>query len=200
VDHAPRRCAPRALPWLGVALCACVTLACDSGGDEVIATPDCLVLTSAPAPLPQTVTVRTGAGSTCNRLELELVVTAVDDVFGAAFTFTFPNAIAVFAGLDDAGSFLEAGGVDPIPFAEVAPDGITVTAGITRQGDVGGVDAGADGALLATLVFQRFAAGGSGDVTFQAAESELLAPGDPAPVPITSPPVTWVGGTLSIVD
>lgn len=149
------------------------------------------------------VVARQGAASTCNEVQVELVLSqasGVTDVFGAKFNVGYDPADTFFLGASGDGSFLEDDGTPLVVFPAGSATQQPLPVVITRSGVTTGASPSAANELLLTLSFQRLATLGSAPLTLEdgdpgTPDAELQSYGTP-PVPIAG--VTFCGGTLSI--
>ena len=192
----PRRSRATGLAALGLAtvlLSGCTTSDGDGGAGGG---GPCLDFLPAPAPTPPSVVARKGAGSTCGRLEVELLVTDVDDVWGLGLQGTYAETVATLLGTSHDGTFLESDGSIAYSGEETLGEG-QFQAGIGRLEATTGVDAmGAKYAM--TLIFERVGDSGTTElgITQSGVGGPPLNPGED-PVPI--PGVTWALGTISVL-
>jgi hypothetical protein len=104
---------------------------------------DLSVSFTADNPNPRAATISMADGTTDgNAFDVRVLVTGIDDFFGAAFRVTFDPAVVVYVGFSSRDSFIEDAGVTPDFRAELDsgnPGVILINA--TRQGQVAGVDA-----------------------------------------------------------
>jgi hypothetical protein len=140
------------------------------------------------------VTALFGPDSTCNTLDLQLVVSGVDDIFSAQFEIVYPTGIAQVFQVDLNGSFLFEDGVTPLLNFDVVNGRAEI--GFTRQDtNNGGVTPPVDNTLLAVVRFARIATTSSGTLSFEDATLSVLP--DPAgpPVEVTVP---FNGGVIAV--
>lgn len=124
--------------------------------------------------------------SSTTTLVLRVEARQVPDLYGVAFDLTFPGDLLSFEGASE-GAVLGSGGVETsLQVAESG--GARIVVGLSRLGDVPGVDA--DGGLL-DLTF-RVSGAGTGTVTF-ARQSAFDADGE------SIAGVSWSGGSLRVV-
>jgi hypothetical protein len=151
----------------------------------------CVRFASATLPAPGAVACVEGAGATCERLAVELIISDIDDIFTAEFTLLFDPAIANYEGASSEGSILESDGTQLTMFANEQPGEITIL--ISRLGAAfGGIDAVGE-QFLARLYFSKVADSGSSTLIFETAR--LFSSQFP---PEIIPDVDWSGGTLLI--
>lgn len=155
-----------------------IMASCNNPSSNFTVSPLCLSFSPNQPPAPGTVVARAGAGSTCNRIEIELVGSGVTNVFSAAFTVTIANFTFVTleqATSPTAGPFLTLTGTEVAcdsavhdgVFCHVQPDPAgTFTVGISRTDVMQGTDAATAGEVLATLSFLQISGVGMGALTF----------------------------------
>ncbi len=157
----------------------------------------CVAFIPDSVPTPGEVVAQVGEDSSCEIVIIELIVTGVDDIWGASFEPIYPGGtVLISQDIDLEGSFL---GEDAFQeLVEISPG--VAEAGITRVDNT--VNTGVtpdDDNLLARFAFLRIAASGSGPLTFEDADLSIRAgPGEPVTDPII--PIVFRGGTLSIVN
>ena len=158
----------------------------------------CVAFIPDSVPTPGEVVAQVGADSSCEIVIIELIVTGVDDIWGASFEPIYPGGtVLISQDIDLEGSFL---GEDAFQeLVELSPG--VAEAGITRVDNRvnTGVTPDDDNNLLARFAFLRIAASGSGPLTFEDANLSTVA-GLGEPVMLEDPPTVFRGGTLSIVN
>jgi hypothetical protein len=167
------------------------TLSCGGGSDGggIVPAAACIDFTAAAAPVANSVATRRSAGTTCELVQLELVVTDVDEVFGLSFIVGFDPAVASYDGMSTAGSLLASDGAGLEVLEDVGPSQVTLA--VSRFA-LTGVDAQGSQRLL-TLRFRK--AGQSGSAPLVYVDPKLLVNGTP---PQTKTDVTWSAGTLRL--
>jgi hypothetical protein len=167
-----------------------VMLGCGGGGDDggTGTMPTCVGFTAASPAASNTVSTRESSGSTCEVARLELVVTDVDDLFGASVTVTFDPAVVSYEGWSTTGSLLESDGADLELLENV--DAGAVKIGVSRFGADTGIDV-VGTRLLLTLRFRKATDNGATPLAYT---NGKLTGSEPQPQ--VKPGVTWVGGTL----
>jgi len=179
----------------GVAFALVGTAGCNNDEPNLGLEPVCVTFLPDSEPIPGNVVARYGAGSICDTADVELVVTGVDNVYGASFTVEYDAAVFfLVTPISTEGSFLSEDGTVNLIVVSSGPPGAKVI-GVTRTGVPDGVDATIDNDLLATLQFIRGTTVDS-NVTFPEVTASLRSPGDPDPVKI--PDVVWFGGRLDV--
>jgi hypothetical protein len=178
------------LAGCALVIVASVMLGCGGGGDNggTGTMPACVGFTAASPAASNAVSTRESSGSTCEVARLELVVTDVDDLFGASFTVTFDPAVVSFDGWSTSGSLLDSDGVDLELLEDV--DAGVVKIGVSRFGVDTGVDV-VGTRLLLTLLFRKAADSGATPLSYT--NGKLIGS---EPQPQVKPGVTWVGGTV----
>ncbi len=177
---------------------------CGGGGGDVLRLLVARFSPDEPAPGPNTVSMQPGT-SPNDVFEVRIMVTGVDDFFGAAFRVAYPSASVRFLSADTGDSFLCDAPVDCSDPNQVqfivnsasSPGEVLVAATRVQNqaGTVPGVDVSESRELLS--------------LTFQATR-EIASPGQPLsfaprlevrdsaqPAPGNEIPVTWEGGTVT---
>lgn len=177
---------PRPWPVLLALLLSC---ACGGGGGGggTIQPSRCISLSGGTAPAPATVVLATGAGSTCGRLVVDVVVAGVPDLFAANLVLSVAGGVARYAGASADGSVLASGGVQVQ--VEDQLDGGQLVVGITRLADDG--VAVTEPRTLVRLVFTPVAAG-----SFELSLSGTLYGSQTPPQPKTG--ITFHGATIEV--
>jgi hypothetical protein len=131
-----------------------------------------------------------GAGTTCDDVVIELVVTDVTDLFAAEMTVTFNSAVAVYDGNSVIGSVLSSDGAQIEVLEHEQPGQVTL--GLTRLA-ADGVDV-TGSAVLVKIMFQKPALD-DGSTPLGIPSGSLLGSETP---PQVKGGIQWVGGTLTI--
>jgi hypothetical protein len=149
-----------------------------------------MTLDPAAAPAASTVVARQAADSTCEILQVELVMTAVPDVQTVEFTASFDASVARYEGVSLSGSTLTSGGADVDVFEDEEPGRVTVA--LTRFNT--GVDFVPEGTLV-RLIFGRAtdADGAAGALVFS--DTRIFDSDTP---PNEKTGIQWLGGTFRI--
>lgn len=162
------------------------------GGDVLPST--CITFSASAAPGSSMVVAQQGSGSQCDLVEVELVVTDVDDVFAASFIVVFDAALAQYQGTSLSGSLLTSDGAQ-VQVVERTLQAGQVSVGLSRLGtNVGGIDFTGTGSLVKLLFQQNPGAGtAAGSLTF----------GNPRLLGSETPPqektgVQWSGGSFQL--
>ncbi|MCP3978191.1 MAG: hypothetical protein GY716_02510 [bacterium] len=139
-----------------ILVCLCLALACGGGGGDRDTPPITdLALSFVPsAPTPGTMTISMSDSSIAGDvLDLDILVTDIDDFFGAGFRVYFDDTALTYNGFASSGSLILVCGAGCTDFrAELAAPGeIFVTA--TTQGPQPGVPASATPEFLIQLTF-----------------------------------------------
>ena len=188
-----RRVWPGRLARLGalLALCLVAAFGCDDdGGGGGGPTPiPCLDYARSATPSPGTVVADDGTGSTCNVAVVDLIVTDVNDVFGASFNVRFDPAVVAFTGASASGSVLGAN-VDVVQNVVASGE---VSVGITRRQPDPGVDV-VGGQRLIRLTFARVATGNASSSLSFVNASLLDSSAPPQPIP----GITFSGGSMTV--
>ncbi len=118
-------------------------------------------------------------------LRLELRAAGATDLYGVAFDLRFPGSLVSYEGIAE-GTFLSAGGRET-SIQVAAEGGGTLIVGLSRLGDVPGVDG--DGLLLTF----RFAAAVAGTGVVEIVDNEAFdSTGEPIPG------LAWVAGSIEV--
>lgn len=162
-----------------------LALACGGGGGgggtPTAPTPR---LTFTPAGGGAELALATGAGSTNARLRLDLVASAVTDLYGVAFELGYPAQVLRYVEVGE-GTLLSDGDLVQTSFQAVEIEPGRLLVGLTRLGAVGG--ASGSGVLM-SFVFDAIGAG-AGAIAF--AEERAF---DPTGATLAS--VDFAGGTV----
>lgn len=171
-------------------------VACSSGGGDngnpIGPAPGAPCLSLAPeVGGPGTVSLASGASSTCSSLEIEVVVAGVNDLYTASFNLAFDPSVVTYKGSSAAGSVLGADGTT-VSLQENPSTGSVVSLGVTRVGSTKGVDVSTSGRLV-TLRFD--ASGGAGPSALTFSGGKLFGSETP---PVQKPGISWAGGVVSL--
>jgi hypothetical protein len=201
----PRRLAR--LPLCGLAVVGLAGGAgCSSEDDSGGLTLTCMEFRPDAQPQDGTVTADSGSQTTCSRSQVDFIVRGIDNIGGARFTLCYPNAIVLFDGFEDEGSFLSSDGnpiltevqVEAPPSADCADRGGEVTVALTRVGPVQGISPQDGNDLLISLFFDRIAFSGDQSIAYR--NESLESPGTPGTPPVPILGVDWRGGRFVIVQ
>lgn len=173
-------------------------LVCFAGCDDddspgvVIAPQGCLEFVAASSPAPGTVVARPVAGSSCDFVAVELIVSDVTDLFGADLIVNFDPTVVTLSGsgTSPAGSILGTG----LIFDLASAGSGQVAIGVSRTSPPGVTVTGPQ--LLVTLAFTRVADQASSS-TLNFTNPSLL---DSSPQPMEIPGITWSGGTFVVTE
>ena len=149
--------------------------------------------TSPGTPAANTINM-SGAASGAS-FQVQVHVTGINSLYGAAFHVTFNSASATFAGFSSAGSVLGAGA--DIRAEQLAPGEVAAVA--TLQGQVQGTNV-AGTQLLMTLNFNAIAETGNNPFTFGLAANRVVTTCPTPPAACSNIPdgsLVWTGGTLT---
>jgi hypothetical protein len=166
--------------------------ACGGGSDDGGVTPDtgCLVYEPSSTPTSGNVAGRTGVGSTCNVLELELIVTDVANIFTVEFTLQYSESTVRYAGVNTALSILESDGTQVATIVNESPGEAQIS--ITRLGGAqGGIDAIGQQTLAKVLLSRAGTVGAIGSLVFT--ETKFFD-GDRNEIP----GIGWSGGQVFV--
>jgi hypothetical protein len=149
-------------------------------------------IASNPLPESSAVTARKGPGTGCDTMIIDVVVSQVADLYGAAFDVIFPADLASFGQSSAEDSALTSDGEEIIALAREAWPGQLVV-GISRLGAVPGIDV-VEG-LLIRLRFEKIGAEGTAPLDFD--RSGLF---DPSVSPGGIPGINWYGGLVTVEE
>jgi len=135
---------------------------------------------------PATVVAQKGDGSTCDLLEIDLVITDVSDIHTVSFAIQLPAGIVGYHSFSETGSILKSDGATVI-----VQEGPGPSLAIARLAQTG-VDADGPGHLV-KLLLSREATSGTGSLTF----SEARVFNSQTPPQLQSG-IQWSGGTVNI--
>jgi len=169
-------------------LAGCGSSSEDSGNDDFSG--PCLALTPSGVPGTGTVTLEEGSDSTCDDLEIDVMVTDVTDVFAVAFEFTYDSNFVTYQGYSTSGSFLGSG--PTVPVLEEFLDANRIGIGMGRLSQTGVNATGTE--LLIHLHFKREQDSGTANVAFGAAA--ILGSETP---PLPKAGIDWFGGLLGVI-
>ncbi len=177
------------LSGLLIALLLAATACGSSGGGGGVVTPSLAASFTAdqPSPGPDMVSLDEGS-KTGNLVTVEIQVTDISGVYGAAFDLTYDPSMATFENWFS-GSLLEQGGQTPAYQVNATQSGQLVIS-VTRQGNVGGANAVGTVTLI-RLVF-RVTQTGSSSISFPGIPTLLDAQTQPQPIFVSD----WFGGTI----
>jgi hypothetical protein len=194
---------PRFASIVLLAVICTLPLACGGGGGNRLPA-EGLTVTFQPAnPAPGAMTISMGTALISGAgFQIPIVVTEIDDFFGAAFRVNFDSTTADFAGFSAANSFIDTGGavVVLINAAVGAPGQVLVNA--TRQQGAGGayvpgVTPAAPDNVLLWLNFRASTETAANAFTFSNQEVNSCDDGTQT-CPIVNPlTLTWSGGTMA---
>lgn len=169
--------------WIGVALALCVAAtACGGGGNPLIISELFAVFSADPRTSPDPRISMEPGSTSAAVFNVEVHVSGVADLYGAAFTVVYNPATAIFKSCDAEGSVLVAGGAPTNPCDNTLVGGAKFVAGL-QNGNEGLLNVGAslDGlvpgipagtGLLLTLTFEAIdATGGPESFSFEVGPS-----------------------------
>ncbi len=179
----------RALGALGLA--PALLAGCGNGGGGTVPS-ICFSFVPDAAPSASTVVARSGSGSSCELLVVELVLTDVTDVFAVSFRASFDPSLLAYDGHSLAGSHLTSDGAQ-VQALETVGQG-EVQLGLSRLNPAGGIDFGGP-QVFVKLLFRKpvGAQGGSGRLDF--ADTQVFDSQQP---PQPKPGIVWLGGTVRL--
>lgn len=175
------------LPMVFSCLLAGATGCGGDGGNDVIAQPLCLQFAASGASSGATVALTSGSDSGCEYAVLDVMGSAIGDVYAVSFDLEFDATQFEYLGASASGSALAQGGsgVDLLESRE----GGTVTLGVTRLGGPQGVDL--SNSRILTVRFRRLSPQSTSTLTLsEGAAYNSAVP----PTEITA--ITWLGGRL----
>jgi len=147
---------------------------------------------SNPLPGSNEVTAQKGLGSDCETAVIDVMVSQVANLYGAAFDATYPTDLGSFGQASGEDSVLASDGAEvSMLTAETGPGELVV--GIARLGTASGIDV-ADG-LLVRLSFDVIGATGTGVLDFT--NTYLLDANAP---PQSIPGISWFGGVVTVEE
>jgi len=172
-----------------IALLLTVTACGSSGGGGGVITPSLAASFTAdqPAPGPDMVSLNEGS-KTGDLVTVDIQVTDISGVFGAAFDVTYDPSMATFENWFS-GSLLEQGGQTPTYQINSTQSGQLVIS-VARQGNVGGANAVGTVTLI-RLTF-RVTQTGSSSISFPGIPTLLDAQTQPQPIFVSG----WFGGMI----
>lgn len=139
------------------------------------------------------VRMQDAAGSSCQVAEIEILVSDVNGVFGAAFDLAYQSQRVRFSGIDTSDSVLARDGAQLL--VEATDTGSLIVVGIARTGTAAAIDiSGTE--VLARVVFERTSPNASTSELNFLNENLLDASGPPLPIP----GVAWRDGTFTFVE
>ena len=177
------------LSGLLIALLLAAT-ACGSSSSGVAAPAPSLAASftaDQPSPGPDVVSLDEGS-KTGNLVTVDIQVTDISGIYGAAFDVTYDPSMATFENWSS-GSLLEQGGQTPGYQVNATQSGQLVIS-VTRQGNVGGANAVGTVTLI-RLVF-RVTQTGSSAISFPGIPTLVDAQIQPQPIFVSG----WFGGTI----
>jgi hypothetical protein len=187
----PGRCAAAAGTLVAL-LFGLPLLSCGGDSSRSVAPPGvCIDFAPAAAPASGTVVLAEGDATTCDRLALDLIITDVNDVFGAEFRLGFDPAVLRYIGHSESGSVLASDGTSVAVFSNEL--GGVLQLSIVRLGAAaGGIDV-AGSQLLIRLSFARETDSGASSLDFS---GERIWNSALPPEQIGG--VVWHGATVAI--
>jgi hypothetical protein len=174
------------------ALLAASASGCGGGNGKDPIPTTCISFEAAAAPAGSTVVARQGTGSTCEMVQIELVLTGVTDVQSVEFRADFDGSVARYEGLSLTGSTLISGVPNPIVFEDEDPGQVSIS--LSRLNT--GIDFVPDGTVV-LLIFSKATNtdGATGGISF----SDTLIFDSAAP-PQLKNGIQWHGGTFRIAE
>jgi len=171
-------------------LLAAAAPGCGGGDNSSPIRVSCITLDPAAAPAGSTVVARQAAGSTCEMLQVELVLTGVTDVQTVEFKVSFDASVARYEGLSLTGSTLAAGGANVNVFEDENPGEVTINLSRFNSG-VDFVPAGA----IVRLVFGKATPADTASGALSFSDTRIFDSDAP---PKEKGGIQWFGGTFQI--
>jgi hypothetical protein len=193
--------------FAGIVLLAALStlpLACGGGGGNILPPEGLTVSFQLDAPNPGAMTISMGAPRISGAgLQIPILVTGINEFFGAAFHVNFDPTTAEFVSFDATDSFIDTGGgVVVLIDATENPVGRLLVHATRQQGGGGAVVPGvtpvAPDNVLIWLNFRARAETGAAPNDFTFSNQEVNScDGDPT-CPVVDPAsLTWAGGTMT---
>lgn len=178
---------------IAVGFAALVALPSGCGSSDSPTTSICMSFDGDAGAAGSEVRMQDTAGSTCQVAEIEILVSDVNGLYGAAFDLAYQSPRARFRTVDTSTSVLGRDGAQL--FVQTTDTGSRIVVGISRTGTAAAIDvAGTE--VLARIVFERASPNAAtSDLTFLNANL-LDASGPPLPIP----GVVWRDGTFTFVE
>jgi len=197
--------------WVLVLLAGSLALSCTAGGggfessdpgDDGGALPGGLQATfTAADPSPDAMSLSLAPGASSDAaFEVRVLVTDVDQFFGAAFRIVFDASTVDYHGFSTSDSFILAGraSTDFRVEPDAADPGVLLI-NATRQGQLAGIDANGS-ELLLTLAFEATGTTAGNSFSFDTPASRQVVSCPQPPAACTEYPdyqLNWSGGTLT---
>jgi len=164
--------------------------ACGGGDDDGGTMPSaCIDFTGSGVATNGSVIAQKGAGSTCDVVAVDLIVTGVNSLFGMEVILTYDPAVVDFDRTTTVGSVLTQGGV-VVPVLESKVTGQVLIAA-TRQAANGVNVTGSE--LLLRVLFKRVGSGGMSALSYSG--NQLF---DDQPPPQSIPGISWSSGQFVV--
>lgn len=179
---------PRLIRALILAATVVLGLHCSGGGGGG---GSCITFGASGAPGPSDMVATQGSASTCNVVEVALVLTDVNDVFAVSFVADFDPALATYEGFSLSGS--QMGTAAQVSVQESTAAG-QVSLGITRLNPNGGVNFAGQGTVI-KLRFSDAPGASMGQGALSFSDTHVLGSETP---PQEKNGIQWFGGALVI--
>jgi len=163
---------------------------CGGGDDKEPIPTACIFFQAAAAPAGSTVVARQGSGSTCDLLQVELILSGVADVQTVEFKVDYDDSVARYEGLSLGGSRLTSDGANVNVFEDEDPGQVSIN--LSRFNT--GIDFVPQGTVV-RLIFGKATNtdGATGPIAFS--DTQIF---DSAAPPQEIGGIQWHGGTFLI--
>ena len=172
------------------ALIAGIVAGCGGGGRKRPLRSECLAFQSSAAPTASKVVAQQGSGTTCEAVQVELVLTDVADVQTVEFTVIYDPAVAQYEGVSLAGSVL---GTAPPPNVLENESPGQVTIDLSLLGGTG-VDFNGPGTLV-RLIFSPVSGAPAAMSGLSFGATQIFGSETP---PQEKPGIQWIGGEFQL--
>jgi len=176
-------------PFVLAAIVAGAVPGCSGGGNDPIPTA-CITFEAAAPPAGSTVVARQGSGSTCEMVQVELVLTGVTNVQTVECRVDFDDSVARYEGLSLTGSMLASGGANVNVFENEDPGQVTIN--LSRFNS--GIDFDPGGTVV-RLIFGKATTADTASGTLSFSGTLIY---DSAEPPQEKSGIQWLGGTFRI--
>jgi len=162
---------------------------CSGDGSNPIPTA-CIAFEAAASPAGSTVVARQASGSTCQTVQVELLLTGVTDVQTVEFKVDFDDSVARYEGLSLTGSMLASGGANVNVFQDEDPGQVTIN--LSRFNS--GIDFVPSGTVV-RLIFGKATSSDTATGTLSISDTRIFDSDAP---PQEKGGIQWFGGTFRI--